>query len=483
MKNLPTFLISATVMVCCMFLTCTKDTDLVPDPSASAGELKCAHPGGAEFIVSPSGNFTDDASAIQEALEDAVAAGPGSVVKLTKGTFYLNKGIEVEGFDGYFKGAGKAKTIITTNDLVEFDVQDYDLQALIKFRHGNINISDLTINISDPEPCHVDWTANALPCAIMITGNSSEDPGATDQPASSTFNNVKFEGGAGSFNGYNIVYSVFIVGEGDGPLYALNGGFRFTNCEFQTTYIGILSDLTKGPFTIGGTGTSGNKFNDAGIGCIVQDFKNSSVNISNNQFKKIWFNAIQIWQGTEWVDISTLSLSKFLVYGNDIEVYSDNPAKFWITNAIWLIDNSMWSGLGNKLLDANLSNNNIFMNNIDHAGIWGIGLQDAVIKNNKLWGSGVAGIVGGIWGDQSSGWVIKGNNVQGVTAEVAPIWLGPSTRNFLVYADKNDVLDEGTDNILIGANKKRCDHPSLEMKEKMMRQHDMMKMHKFQGRR
>jgi hypothetical protein len=52
-----------------------------------------------------------------------------------------------------------------------------------------------------------------------------------------------------------------------------------------------------------------------------------------------------------------------------------------------------------------------------------------------------------------------------------------------VYADKNDVLDEGTDNILIGDHQKRCDHLSLEMKDKMMKQHDMKEMHKFRGMR
>ena len=75
---------------------------------------------GIVISVSPSGNYNDDADNIQDALDDAVAAGPGSTVQLTAGTFYLNKGIEVEGFDGYFKGAGKDKTILTTHDKINF---------------------------------------------------------------------------------------------------------------------------------------------------------------------------------------------------------------------------------------------------------------------------------------------------------------------------------------------------------------------------
>jgi hypothetical protein len=51
-----------------------------------------------------------------------------------------------------------------------------------------------------------------------------------------------------------------------------------------------------------------------------------------------------------------------------------------------------------------------------------------------------------------------------------------------VYSDKKDVLDEGTNNILLGDHDKRSGHHSpLEINEEMMRQHDMMKWHNRQG--
>jgi len=478
MKNLPTFLITAIVMVSCMFHSCTKDTDLVPDPSASAGELKCTHPSGVVITVSPSGNFTDDASAIQEALEDAVAAGPGSVVQLTKGTFYLNKGIEVEGFDGLFKGAGKDKTIITTQDAVNFSIPEGDQEALIKFRHGNIKMSGLTIKISNPNPCtglnSNDWWQNALPSVIMITGNSIEDANVPAvQPASFSFNDLKFVGGTGNFMwNHNVCFFIYIGGDNSNML---NGMFKVTNCEFQSAVTCLASFFTQGPYIIGGSEASGNIFSDAAYGVGIMDINNSSCNISYNHFAKMYHSAIELWQGGA-VDPTLVSMGKYSVYGNDIEVISFDPAAPDFTNAIRMLDIGIYAGVGKKM-EAIVSSNKIYMNNIGFAGILIECCEKALVTNNKIWGSGLAGIVGGIWDEPSSGGVLKGNNVHGVNAQVAPIWLGPLSSNYVVYADKNDVLDEGTDNILIGDHQKRWDHPSQEMKEKVLKQHDMMKLH------
>ena len=67
--------------------------------------------GAATFVVTPSG--ADDTAALQQAFDAAVAAGPGSVVKLTAGEFYTNE-ILVDGFDGCFTGAGMDRTVIDT---------------------------------------------------------------------------------------------------------------------------------------------------------------------------------------------------------------------------------------------------------------------------------------------------------------------------------------------------------------------------------
>ena len=91
MKRLPLLLVLAVALVC------------VLAAPALAGPRT--------FVVAPSGS--DDTAALQQAFDAAVAAGPGSVVKLTAGKFYTNE-ILVDGFDGCFTGAGMHRTVIDT---------------------------------------------------------------------------------------------------------------------------------------------------------------------------------------------------------------------------------------------------------------------------------------------------------------------------------------------------------------------------------
>jgi hypothetical protein len=490
MKNLSKLLIATAVMVSCCFISCNKQENLISPVSDDSGTLtsKSLHCGRL-FTVLPSGNYNDDSYAIQTALNNAVTAGPGSTVKLAEGTFYLKNRIEVEGFEGFFKGAGKEKTILTTHDVIEFNLPVGDVESLIKFRHGKINISDLTIKILNPSPCtglnDYGWGfGTALPSAITITGNSSGDPGASDQSVSSTFNNVKFVGGAGDYQGsFNVGYFVWRTWDAwdwASPIYTLHGDFKFTNCDFKTSYMCICSDLSDGPCTIGGAESSGNKFEDTYYATLIVDMSNSYAKVSYNHYEKVYWSGVQIYQGAN-VDVSTLTLSKYLVYGNDIEVRPvdpENPGNS-LSNGVALYDMGPWAGVGKKL-DADISNNKIYLND-NIGGIFGCSVQDALITNNKIWGIGVAGILCSIWGDPCTYWVIKGNNVENVTAQAAPIWLGSATSNCLVYADKQDVLDEGTNNILIGAHNKRSGHPGPEIRDKMIRQHDMMRLHKSRG--
>jgi hypothetical protein len=487
MKNLSKLLIATAVVVGCCFISCSKQENLITQSSGDISTLK-SNPivCGEVFTVFPSGNYNDDSNAIQTALNNAVAAGAGSTVQLTAGTFYLKYRIEVEGFDGFFKGAGKEKTIITTHDVIEFNLPTDDMESLIKFRHGNIKMSDLAIKITNPNPCtglnDHGWGFNtALPNVITITGNSCSDPGESYQAVSATFNNVKFVGGAGDYqpypNGGRFNVGKFVWRSWDAwdwnSIYTLHGDYKFTNCDFQTAYTCIASDVSNGPCIIGGAESSGNKFEDTYYATLIVDMSNSYANVSYNHYSKIYYSGVQFWQGAN-VDVSTISLSKYLVYGNDIEVRPfdpENPYEYF-TNGIALWDLGFSQGVGKKI-DANISNNKIFLNNCN-GGIFGYGPKDIIASNNKIWGNGWAGIYCGIWEDPSTKWVIKGNNVQGVNAEVAPIWLGSATSNCLVYADKEDVLDEGTNNILIGAHNKRSDHPSSDIKKNMMRHQETM---------
>lgn len=230
--------ITIAALVCCLLTSCNSKEDLLDPDSEDAVSLtsKSLHCGRV-FTVSPSGNYNDDSHNIQSALDAAVTTGHGSTVQLTRGTFYLKDRIEVNGFEGYFKGAGKDKTILTTHDQVVFDIPTHQLPCLIKFRCGNINMSDMTISITNLEPYKMadpDWSGFFSPTAVGITGNDL-NPGSAGQPGKFAFHDLKFIGGDGTVWGlnYNLAYFIEVIWESDNNIvYPLIGGYKITNCEY-----------------------------------------------------------------------------------------------------------------------------------------------------------------------------------------------------------------------------------------------------------
>jgi hypothetical protein len=487
MKNLSKFLI-AIVVLCCFETACNKQEDLIMPGSENINLLKSGSiKHGTVFTVSPSADLKDSYS-IQKAFNDAVAAGPGSTVQLTAGTFYLDERIEVEGFVGSFKGAGKEKTIITTppDQPVDFSLPDADFESLIKFRHGNINVSDFTVNISNPNPCTgVDPFYNGgFPSVFSFTGNSVKERPTTDQAICFTLNNLKLIGlnytdDAGSH--YNIYCGINHAWDGyvSEDYYELKSNYKITNCDFESIQICLFSSYM-GTGNIGGDNqTSGNKFEDAEYGVTFYDCSNAITCISNNSFKKMIWGGIQLVQG--WLSHPAV-ISKFLIRNNYIEI-----TKFG--DGMTFMDYETKNGFGKKM-DIDVTNNQIYLNNTIDGGIDGIYAKDVRVTNNKIWGNGIAGIYSQTWpyddpqGDNMSGWFIKGNNVQGVNAEVAPIWLTSSSHDNIVIGGslKTTVLDEGTNNILIGVDKKHKDHPRQEIRDNNMRDHNMMRSFKSHRR-
>ncbi|MEE9219449.1 MAG: hypothetical protein V3U98_10335, partial [Acidobacteriota bacterium] len=137
--------------------------------------LATSAPAVAETItVSPNG--VDDTVEIQAAFDACVASGPDCTVQLAAGTFKTSL-IEVEGFDGFFKGAGKGWTIVTNVPRLPCQglIQNGSWPSLFKFRGGNINVSDLSFHITGQKPCATwsrpQWGSRVYLGAIVhITG-------------------------------------------------------------------------------------------------------------------------------------------------------------------------------------------------------------------------------------------------------------------------------------------------------------------------
>ena len=81
------------------------------------GPVAAKHYGSHSFVVAPSGDMTGvtDTANIQEAIDNVIAAGKGTVL-LEEGDFYLCETLVGANFDGAFKGSETGKTVLHSID-------------------------------------------------------------------------------------------------------------------------------------------------------------------------------------------------------------------------------------------------------------------------------------------------------------------------------------------------------------------------------
>jgi len=439
------------LMVC---TTCTKDEVLLtPDGESSA--LKAAPAENFIITLTPTGG--DDSDAIEEALWEARNEGPGSVVQLTEGTFYVTRNIRVDGFDGSLKGAGKSETVITQLPGSKIDgvpgKVGFNFSSLLTFRGGDIRIADLTFEITDPEPAGVQdlnhlWV-DALVYVIDISVESY--PGTV----SSSIDNVAFIGAQGNlFGNFNIVRCVDI---GD-PQGIGGGSHSITNCDFISICVPFQAYYFKsGAVVIGGSPNAGNTFIGNNLGVVLGLNENLEAEVSWNHFEGNISSSVNLL-GDE-----NLGPAIYTVEKNTLEFagYAEGI----------IVSDYNYLNHGEKTLDVKISGNKLSMNTIFWPGMIVDG-KDILVTSNQIEGEGFAGIAS-FWGD---GIIITGNNVQNFTPIELPgfglgaaIRLNPDTRNCVVVggSNKTNVVDLGTDNIITGVNTMHGNPPGPAISDAM----------------
>ncbi|MFX0020141.1 MAG: right-handed parallel beta-helix repeat-containing protein [Promethearchaeota archaeon] len=317
------------------------------------------------FIVSPSGG--DDTGAIQQAFEDAKAAGPGSTVQLTAGQFYTNATF-VENFYGTFKGAGKDLTTIDVLKGIypeEGGVVGPYGNHLFTFEGGDICISDLGFEITPEKPAGLSYDGTYDLFTILITGEIN-----------SRIERVKLTGHEGDQSGYPVGHPLsektYNVRLGVEYMACLNGKHTFTKCEFDSLWLGITVWMVMNcELTI-----TSNSIKGGAIGIINAINDNSKFEISSNYIETTYFGGIWAIQ-----DLPVESASQWLITHNTIKVLSSD------SDGIFLAD-----FLSFKSLEAVVSNNEITLDDANWGGIWTFGLEDAFIYRNVIRGAGLYGI-------------------------------------------------------------------------------------------
>ena len=401
------------------------------------------------FIVSPSGG--DDTANIQTAFDAAIAAGPRSRVQLTAGQFYASN-INVQNFNGVFKGAGKDLTKIDTLrgldptltgiKLIQTDPDDpstlYPFSIWFLFEDCNIEIRDLCFEITADDPAE-EWqafyeTSTAVSNIVRIAGNSN-----------SVFKSVKFKGHNGNAQG-NVIGSREYLNEPGGfmvsadPIY---GKHKIISCLFEDTITSfVVAGLLDGKLSF-----INNKLNDVYVGIQLIDNFGSILEVSFNELYSC-VEGVFILHG----DVPLLGVEPDVYQNLGIYRIRHNTIQALVAG-IELMNFGTLFYEWDTTIKAKIYRNNIIMEEDSFAGIYGFWVHDVQIICNELTGLGLAGIcIGiddwpGLWAPCTN-WFMIGNDVTNFQADMAPIWLGPGSSNCYVIGRNTGetVLDEGTDN-------------------------------------
>jgi len=392
------------------------------------------------FNVDPSGDLTGETDYVNvvKAFESAKAAGPSNVVELGEGTFIINKVIQVENFDGTFRGAGKGLTVVQ-NKYVEderFPAADFPLPAIATLfafyattaeeRGGsadnpaNIAISDMTLKeIGLPEPYKFHEGQPWVPTFgdfIYVAGRVV----ASTNQGTPAFINVSFA-------------NLEVIGEIDSSYpWGYNASYGLSTkgwLETTRTWVesegGWIVEQDSLPVPISGTFTWTNlSFAKLETPIAVYEAIDSSVTISDIDASDVLWIGIHVWANESSSRTSTYDISNVAMI-NPPSLPASSAISFWdndavavsitdcdITNASTGIDFSGSGGVDVSITDCDITNastgiysefvapgtqSTIVIAHNDMHGVgrgvdvrdypmaWGVGASvDAVIAHNKI---------------------------------------------------------------------------------------------------
>ena len=317
-----------------------------------------------EISISPTG--VDDTANIQCAFDEAVAAGPGTIVRLLPGDFYTGQ-IVVYDFHGSLTGAGLTVTTIFNLPDLYVAPGDYYLEApsadnpypiLFAFVDGDFTISDLGIRIVGETPAQ-EWTIYGLgpiydlACAVAILG--------TDAHVEISHVLVEGEVHEASLFGYNLFNGIYYEGWNEWmgqPSPPLSGSFSVHDSMFRTLGYGTpILNLSNAVVAI-----SRNLYKDLNCAMDGTDLVDSSYTFSHNKVEGVFFG-LDFWDNI----LPGHTGTSFLITNNQFR------------NAVYAVAFEQTFGEGNQCL--------LLGNNVQNGNDIGILLGEAIYGCTVVGGS------------------------------------------------------------------------------------------------
>jgi len=462
--------------LCIIIASCSKDSGFGPGSDNDLAFSK-GYPAHGPVIVVPPNKDGENDGDTDDLLAAFAAAEPGTVIKLTEGEYHVGI-IELYGFVGKLIGAGREKTIIYPAELIAVKPQADDRNLLPgwwRIIGGDVTISDLTFKtgdgtlISDTD----DFYAKTL-ASLIIVNNYSEDYGKDDpQPMNFTIKNVSFLCGkmdpADSYleMGYNVLMPLWFgmaywwpPAEG---IVLTEGNYIVVDCYFENAY--------EGPeFFSFGEEAVGTMDRIVTNGCIYGAYctgnYNSLIKITNSTFKNsLWYDVFL--EDNDWGIMGSFIPIKRCQYVLTGNTFNSLPS------VSSLVIQDTWGVLNPDVYKPILAmiKNNLFILKEGGTGISLLNNVDGQVRNNRFTGNGSTGVyVDGakvidpftyemVGPGEAKNALILGNNFVGLNAAKADIWFGPESMNCTVVGSgKESVIDEGTNNKIVGMKKKPGGH-------------------------
>ena len=439
----------------------------------------------ANVVVVPCPNALVDSSGnILAALHEA---RNGGTVQLQEGAYFLFNTVVVDfAFKGVLRGAGKDKTVITTDpdhpiDRVSLPLStSYSEDDWLLFwfnipvgAQGSVAMSDLSISVPYAEVTSAD--DKGLTSFVVVNGTKVD----------TSFDRMRIKGAPG-MNGweFNNWLGIWIFSlSGQDPM---TGNHYLRNCEFDAAPISYGPDHIQN----GTLKATNNSLNNVFFGLIYEGLSNCTVEISRNQFTNVkWNHAIGAISYSGLPDYPVAPQpSRYVITYNSIQAngYADG---------IWIEDQFADDPSPEK----KIKNPYVAFNSIGGEsmgfGIVTWNVNRATIAANKLYGNGFVGV--NLFGTTNT--LVAGDSVEkftpipwvptdwfpwlplppGEEITSAQIMLWADTSHCTVIgADLTDtVMDQGTDNTLINVDVKpfqwlgQASHDSMKGKLELRKQH------------
>jgi hypothetical protein len=439
----------------CISIACSKTDQSVEE--FSGVDLKKASPGFSVFEVLPNG--ADDTENLIQAFTNAKNAGPGSIVRLVEGEYFI-RFIEIREFTGSFVGAGKGKTVITS--LTGLNVDDLLAQKLlyflIKFVGGDVYMGDMTLRTP---PGYITISGGTLGGlnGLLLFSDYNQVYTSANQYIKGYVNNVDFIGerlpNGTSFNCSNALRAAY-----DSRVTTSNTLMRshiditITNCSFDSFSVGTqISWIKEGNLALGAK-NNGNIFTNV-VYSAFYDNINVKISVVGNTFN--------ISKGCYGLDIDNVPYSRFIYEPQTkstvciLEGNQFNHAGSYY--ALWLHDHRDISYPDEDMpMLCQVNNNRLNMSEGANCGIFTIELMNAVFRNNRF--SGVVNYGMRIshgstaYGPSENG-LILGNNFSNTVFGTASVAFGPPASNWTVVGGgqmHESIIDLGTNNLVTGMN-------------------------------